>query len=296
MEQRLKEAFEEIQAEDALKNHTKQAVFKAMREGAKPKRRLRRWAPVCALVFCCLLALGLGGHHLYYTPTTVVSIDINPSLEMDINRFDRVIALNGYNDDGVALAAELNVKNMNYDDAVDALMANDTINNCLANGEELSIAVVQSDNGDTSQSDAVLNYVSNCTAEHKNAHCYALESDDSQMADAHDAGLSCGKYHAYQELLAYDPSITPEEVQQMTMREIRELLASYQNGGSDETSDSAASSGYGSGQGQGNGQGQGQGTGNGYGQGQGSSAGNGQGQGLHAEEHSQGAHHGNGHE
>lgn len=294
MEQRLKEAFEEIQAEDALKNHTKQAVFKAMREGAKPKRRLRRWAPVYALVFCCLLALGLGGHHLYYTPTTVVSIDINPSLEMDINRFDRVIALNGYNDDGVALAAELNVKNMNYDDAVDALMANDTINDCLANGEELSIAVVQSDNGDTSQSDAVLNYVSNCTAEHKNAHCYALESDDSQMANAHDAGLSCGKYHAYQELLAYDPSITPEEVQQMTMREIRELLASYQNGGSDETSDSAASNGYGSGQGQGNGQGQG--AGNGYGQGQGSGAGNGQGQGLHAEEHSQGAHHGNGHE
>lgn len=290
MEQRLKEAFNEIQAEDALKNHTKQAVFKAMREGAKPKRRLRRWVPVCALVFCCLLALGLGGHHLYYTPTTVVSIDINPSLEMDINRFDRVIALNGYNDDGVALAAELNVKNMNYDDAVDALMANDTINECLANGEELSIAVVQSDNGDMSQSDAVLNYVSNCTAEHKNAHCYALESDDSQMADAHDAGLSCGKYHAYQELLAYDPSITPEEVQQMTMREIRELLASYQNGGSDETSDSVASSGSGSGQGQGNGQG----AGNGNGQGQASGAG--QGQGLHAEEHSQGAHHGNGHE
>ncbi|MEE0510534.1 MAG: hypothetical protein UDG94_04805 [Peptococcaceae bacterium] len=293
MEQRLKEAFDDIQAEDVLKNTTKQAVFQAMREGAKPKRRLRRWAPVTALVVCCLLALGLGGHHLYYTPTTVLSIDINPSVEMDINRFDRVIALNGYNDDGVALAAELNVKNMNYDDAVDALMANDTINDCLARGEELSIAVVQAADGDAAQSDAVLNYVSNCTAEHKNAHCYALESDDSQMADAHDAGLSCGKYHAYQELLAYDPSITPEEVQQMTMREIRELLASYQGDGAAADS-GAGSGGYGNGQGAGNGSGNGQSQGAGSGQGQGS--GNGQGQGLHAAEHSQGAHHGNGHE
>lgn len=286
MERLLKEAFEDVQASEALKNDTKQVVLKAMREGKRPSSRPRRWVPVCALVFCCLLALGLGGHHLYYTPTTVVSIDINPSLEMDINRFDRVIALNGYNDDGVALAAELNVKNMNYDEAVDALMANDTINDCLANGEELSIAVVQSGNGDTSQSDAVLNYVSNCTAEHQNAHCYALESSDSQMADAHDVGLSCGKYHAYQELLAYDPSITPEEVQQMTMREIRELLASYQGNGA--AANSAGSGGYG------NGSGQGQGAGNG--QGQNSGAGNGQGQGLHAAEHSQGAHHGNGHE
>lgn len=293
MEQRLKEAFDDIQAEDVLKNTTKQAVFQAMREGAKPKRRLRRWAPVTALVVCCLLALGLGGHHLYYTPTTVLSIDINPSVEMDINRFDRVIALNGYNDDGVALAAELNVKNMNYDDAVDALMANDTINDCLARGEELSIAVVQAADGDAAQSDAVLNYVSNCTAEHKNAHCYALESDDNQMADAHDAGLSCGKYHAYQELLAYDPSITPEEVQQMTMREIRELLASYQGDGAAADS-GAGSGGYGNGQGAGNGSGNGQSQGAGSGQGQGS--GNGQGQGLHAAEHSQGAHHGNGHE
>lgn len=280
MERLIKEAFDSIQADDSLKVETQHAVFQAMRNGRSAKRCSRRLLPVLALTACCLLALGVGGHQLYFTPTTVLSIDINPSMEMDINRFGRVISLNGYNDDGVALAAELNVENKSYSDAVDALMANDTINDCLDRGEELSIAVVQTDGGKTSQSDAVLEYVSGCTAGHVNAHCYALESDDSQMADAHDAGLSCGKYHAYQELLAYDPSITPEEVQQMTMREIRERLAQYQGG------NVSGSTG-------GNGQGYGasvSGSGQGYGA---SGSGNGQGMGS-TQEH--GSHHGNGHE
>lgn len=298
MERLLKEAFDGLEAEESLKNETRQAVIQAMRSGRGAKRRSRRWLPVLAMAACCLLALGVGCHQLYFTPTTVLSIDINPSLEMDINRFDRVISINGYNDDGVALAEELNVKNRSYSDAVDALMANDTISDCLARGEELSIAVVQAEDGDTSQSDAVLTYVSGCTAGHANAHCYALETDAGQMNDAHAAGLSCGKYHAYQELLAYDPDLTAAEVQQMTMREIRELLAQYQGGDAADDSGSAGGNGQGNGQGAGSGEGNGA-SGSGSGQGYGASgSGSGQGYGVSGSGNGQGhgSHHGSGHE
>lgn len=275
---KVREAFDVVQAEEPLKERTTQAVLQAMH--AKAEHRRRRFVPVLALAACLLLAAGVGGHHLYFTPTTVLSIDINPSLEMDINRFDRVIALNGYNDDGVALAEALEVKNMQYDDAVDVLMANDTIEACLARGEELSIAVVQAD-GDAAQSDAVLEYVSGCTAQHENAHCYALSSDSAQMADAHSAGLSCGKYHMYQALLAYDATLTPETVQNMTMRELRDLLAQYEG----ETSAEGSSAQNGLGNGAQNGNGMQNGSGQGQGNGQGMHNGSG---------HS--AHHGHSHE
>lgn len=257
---KVREAFDAVQAEEPLKERTTQAVLQAMH--AKAEHRRRRFVPILALAACLLLAAGAGGHHLYFTPTTVLSIDINPSLEMDINRFDRVIALNGYNDDGVALAEALDVKNMQYDDAVDVLMANDTIEACLARGEELSIAVVQAD-GDAAQSDAVLEYVSGCTAQHENAHCYALSSDSAQMADAHSAGLSCGKYHMYQALLAYDATLTPETVQNMTMRELRDLLAQYQGQSPPDPGANGAQQGQGYGAGNGGGQGRHNGVGHG---------------------------------
>lgn len=271
---RLNEAFDAVRASEALKTQTAQAVVREMRGGGA-RRRGRRLLPALAVAVCLLLAAGLGGHALYYTPTTVLSIDINPSLEMDINRFDRVIALNGYNDDGAALAAALDVQNLRYDEAVDALLANATIADCLARGEELAIAVVQAQD-DAAQSGAVLDYVSGCTDRHENAHCYAMEAGDAQLAEAHEAGLSCGKYHVYQELLAYDPNLTAEEARQMTMRELRDLLAQYQG----EAATDAGANGAQQGQGAGNGQGYG--------------AGNGSGQGRHGAGH--GGHHGRGHE
>lgn len=276
---RLNEAFDAVRAGEALKTQTAQAVVREMRGGAA-RRRGRRLLPALAVAVCLLVAAGLGGHALYYTPTTVLSIDINPSLEMDINRFDRVIALNGYNDDGAALAAALDVQNLRYDAAVDALLANATIADCLARGEELAIAVVQAQD-DAAQSGAVLDYVSGCTDRHENAHCYAMEAGDAQLAEAHEAGLSCGKYHVYQELLAYDPSLTAEEARQMTMRELRDLLAQYQGeAGTDPGANGAQ-------------QGQGYGAGNGGGQGY--AAGNDGGQGRHNGA-GHGRHHGQNHE
>lgn len=276
---RLNEAFDAVRASEALKSQTAQAVVREMRAGGA-RRRGRRLLPALAVAVCLLVAAGLGGHALYYTPTTVLSIDINPSLEMDINRFDRVIALNGYNDDGAALAAALDVQNLRYDAAVDALLANATIADCLARGEELAIAVVQAQD-DAAQSGAVLDYVSGCTDRHENAHCYALEAGDAQLAEAHDAGLSCGKYHVYQALLAYNPSLTAEEAQQMTMRELRDLLAQYQGeAGTDPGANGAQ-------------QGQGYGAGNGGGQGY--AAGNDGGQGRHNGA-GHGRHHGQNHE
>ena len=55
------------------------------------------------------------------------------------------------------------------------------------------------------------------------AHCYRAGTDEVEAA--HDCGLSYGKYRAYQELAALDPTVTPEQVADMTMREIRDRIA-----------------------------------------------------------------------
>ena len=44
------------------------------------------------------------------------------------------------------------------------------------------------------------------------------------LDQAHELGMSCGKYRAFLQLQELDPTITPEQVQNMTMREIRDLL------------------------------------------------------------------------
>lgn len=218
MNDTFKELFKPIQAEEKLKNQTiaflEQRTQRYTRTIIKPHKY-----PLYATVCICFLFMLFGGHWLYFTPTAQISIDINPSIEMSINRFDQVIDINDFNEDGRKLADSLNIKYMNYADAVEQILNNDTITALLSNNEIMTITVIGPDG---QQSAKILSGVETCTEEWRNTYCFFASSEE--VADAHGMGLSCGKYRAFLELQLLAPNITPEAVQEMTMREIRDLI------------------------------------------------------------------------
>lgn len=123
--------------------------------------------------------------------------------------------------------------------------------------------------------------VQSCTSGQNNVYCYASRLEEVEAA--HSAGLSYGKYRAFLELQEIDPSISTDDVQGMTMREIRNLIESYSDNEENTVTNSNSSrnnSNNRNGQDNGNGkyQGNGQGSGNNKNQGTGQS-GNGQSQG-----------------
>ena len=61
--------------------------------------RLVRWFAAAA----CLIAVAVGGFAFWQTPIGAVRMRINPEVRMDVNRFDRVVGIEGENDDGVEL-------------------------------------------------------------------------------------------------------------------------------------------------------------------------------------------------
>lgn len=222
MEHKIAEAFRPIRAEEALKARTLENVL----EAAARRRRLRvKRLSLCAAAGCCCLLLAvLCG--MYFTPTSVISIDVNPSLELTVNRFDRVIAVNGYQEDGEALAASLNLLHLSYSQAVDRVVTSQAVTECLARGEWLSIAVVEMDEA---QGEEILQYVSHCTAGTQNVSCHAVAREE--VAQAHDHGLSYGKYQVYLDICAQGGTLTAQEAAAMTMRELRELLDQLQEDG-----------------------------------------------------------------
>lgn len=212
MYDRIKEAFDQVTASEELKSQTKAYL-------AQKSRRPRLVIPAAIVAVFLLLC---GGYYLYFIPTATISIDINPSLELSINRFDRVISVEGYNSDGKMLADTLDIRFMNYQDAITELMENEHITDLLSQDEMMAIAVGGSNDGQCSR---ILENVQTCTKSHEEStHCYTATDDETH--EAHNMGLSCGRYKAYQELQTLDPDITPEEVNEMSMREIYDRIAS----------------------------------------------------------------------
>lgn len=66
----------------------------------------------------CLTLVLFASAGLYFTPTARINIDINPSFELEVNRFDKVISVNALNDDGKKLAETSDIKFAGYDEAL----------------------------------------------------------------------------------------------------------------------------------------------------------------------------------
>lgn len=227
MNGKLKELFGQIEAEEGLKASTK--AFLAQKTRGYTKGRTGRHPYRLGVAACaCVLLLLVGGHWLYFTPTAQISIDINPSLELGVNRFDQVIFVDSFNRDGQELADAFRIRFRNYEDAVQQILGSEHIAALLSHNEILTITVTGPDGA---QSAKILSGMEACTAGQSNAYCYFAPQEE--LAGAHEAGLSYGKYRAFLELQLLDPNITPDAIRGMTMREIRDRIERLSDGAED---------------------------------------------------------------
>ena len=287
MDERLHGAFGSVRADEALKDRTK--AFLA-REIARRERRsalpVRRLAPVLACLL--LLLVGFGGYQFYFTPVAAIRLEINPALELGVNRLGRVVSSQGLNEDGEALAQEVDVRFLPYEEALERLMADSRVEEPLEAGALLSIEVIGDDETGTGE---ILAAVETCTAGSGNVSCCAGSAGEAAEAAEH--GLTLSRYRLYTAIRALDPSFTAEEAAALTMRELRGRLAALEGGASSENGGSAGAGqgngpGDGTGAGTGQGSGPGDGAGQGYGPGDGTGMGTGAGHGGHGHGHSWG--------
>ncbi|MFA9380219.1 MAG: hypothetical protein ACERKO_04075 [Acetanaerobacterium sp.] len=73
-----------------------------------------------AWVACAAAAIGITctGVWAYVSPYSYVSLDVNPSIEYSLNRFDRVLSATAVNEDGAEILSDLDLRNKTIEDAV----------------------------------------------------------------------------------------------------------------------------------------------------------------------------------
>lgn len=219
MNNRIKAAFNSVYASDELKSNTRAFIAQKSRNYTMRKASNRRITIPAVTAVCAAIAL-FAGIKLYFTPTTHINIDINPSIDLGINRFDRVVTVNALNDDGKKLMETLDIKFAAYDEALRRILDNKSVEAMLSEDEIMTVTVIETN---SAQSENILSAAKACASGYGNVHCHSASIEEASAANR--LGLSYEKYLTYLELLALDPEITPEEIRNMTMREIRDLTA-----------------------------------------------------------------------
>lgn len=236
-EEQFREAFSQIHAEDGLKVKTKTLLARQINKKKTRAFLIFRTTSVLkttAAAACLLIAVTAGGAWLYLTPSAYISIDINPSLELGVNRFDRIVSIEAFNSDGQELAEQLDIRYMDYNEALEELLSEQTVEAYLEDGAVMAVTVAGSDEEKTDQ---ILKNVETCTAGHSNISCHS--GDMAEIHEAHSEGLSFGKYRAYLKLKSLDPSVTPDDIRDLSMKEIRDLIDSYSGDSGNDTDNSS---------------------------------------------------------
>ncbi|MDD3369071.1 MAG: hypothetical protein PHP50_09340 [Lachnospiraceae bacterium] len=233
MHNQIRKALDDIQAEEALKQNTASFLHNRIYCNKAEKQRMPwygswlqygRLATVTTCLCLLLVVFGFGGRSVYMEPVSAISVDVNPSIELGINRWDRVVSVEGYNEDGTALAEvlqeQLNIKYSNYADALDTLINSEYIIGYLENDGAVSITVLGSDDREREK---MLSCINACGYMNRpNVSCHAGNHEEAE--EAHEHGMSFGKYRAFLELQKLDATVTVEDVQGLSMREIQDRI------------------------------------------------------------------------
>ena len=174
---------------------------------------------IAAIAAClALVACLIGGVADFLRPVAYVGIDVNPSVELMLNRFDIVVGIHALNDDGQQALDKAPCMWRPFDDA-----ARDLDGAMRAIAGEGAVVEVSIDCDNESRYAALAAQSNDCFGCNGEAHCDRTNAEERQAA--HDSGMGVAKYRAYQALQEAGVDISAEKCASMSMRELRDMLA-----------------------------------------------------------------------
>lgn len=210
----------------------------------KPRAVFFRRLAVAAACLILLAVAGFGGYTLMFETAAVISIDINPSVELGLNRMGRVVSATAYNDDGNVLLAGLQLKGQPYKAAVATLLQSETMQPYLASNVVLEFSVFAKNDAQ-----GMVEYLNtqgeSITAQYPQLQVHCNNVGQEVVQQAHEHGISPGKMRALLELQQLDPSIDIQAYSHHSMADIHRLIREHHASDSSQAQGNGAGNGHG---------------------------------------------------
>ena len=230
METIFKSAMSHIHAKENMKRKTEEYLMDNLSAISVTPNQVREKsllmkrviAVACAAIFVC--GTSLGAYAYYKTPTSYLSLDINPSVELGVNAFGKVVSTMAYNNDGKTILDGQNVMGSSVKSAVSTLVKSAAQKGFVAKDGSTVIAVTsETDNNSTATNleDAAAQGADSAVKSEGDTASVLKENVALERRDeARKLGITPGKLNLIQKLQALDPSITVDEYKDAKVTDI----------------------------------------------------------------------------
>jgi len=171
-----------------------------------------------------ILAMLSTGVYAYYTPYSYISVDINPSLELYVNRFDKVIDVHAFNEDAQKLLEDsAGLKNKGVDAALEQIIDNAADKGYLKENAENSVMIVVSSKSKKEEA-AITSKVSKSStaamAKVSSDYEVILEKTEVEKYNkAKEGNISPGKVILANKFKEVKPDIDEEKIKRMPLQQ-----------------------------------------------------------------------------
>lgn len=208
MNKKIYKAFDSIQAEEKIRKSTKEYLFN--RTKGYNKKTFFNYKYLLAAVISLFLFLCISVW-CYYIPTAKISLEKDASIELNVNRFNRILSYK-ITDNNTNISSSSDIENKNYNDALEDILK--------SSDENLLITVASVDQA---QSEDIVSHINSYTSKNKNCSCSCLTTEE--MKEANELNIPYGKYKAYKILKSLDPTTTINDVKNINAEEIQKVLS-----------------------------------------------------------------------
>lgn len=233
IKQKIRSSFNNIKLPDfdmdSLQNRKGMIYVKKENKTHKSKKNLLIGISTCLAVCVCLF-VGLGYFNSNLKVTSTVAIDVNPSIELKINKHEKVLDVIPINDDAKIVLEGMDLKGSDIKVAVNALIGSMVKNGFI---DELANSILISvDNPDSKESERLRQKIVNelnafiNSGNNISVVSQTLTNESSKAALAEQYGISLGKLELIEELIAKNNLYTYEELKDLSINELNLLLGS----------------------------------------------------------------------
>ena len=234
MEQRLAAALEKTAPDDVSGVLSRCEARKGTVIPMTTKKTTKkRWTTLAA---ACLAVMLLGGGGIFYQQAhavaSVVSLDVNPSIELKVNRSEKVLACAPLNEDAKAILADMSngadLKGAKLDVAVNAIVGSLVRNGYL---DSISSAIMISvEDKDTARAEKLQRELTSAvdgvlqTSEAKAAVLtQTLTQDAGLTQQARENNISTGKAALVNRVLALNATLKFDALAKLSVEELKDL-------------------------------------------------------------------------
>lgn len=234
LEQNIHEAFEKA-TPNVLKNvksalQTEKGTVISMNEKKANKPMRKKWASLAAVfAFVVLAASIFGVYSTAHKESTKISLDVNPSVEISVNKKEKVLKATPLNADGEVILKDMNLEKTDLDVALNAILGSMLKNGYLS--EIKNSILVSVDGKDAEKNSAMQQEISNQIEAYLNDSQIQGAILTQNIADsanevksfAEKQDISEGKANYILEFVKAHPQYKAEDLVDLSMNELNVL-------------------------------------------------------------------------